>query len=126
MRILVAEDERINQLYMSHLLTGAGHEAVVAADGREAIDKLAEQPCDVVLMDLQMPGVDGVEATRRIRAGEAGDGRSKVPIIALTAYASEADQRLQAEAGIDRSVTKPVDEQKLFDLLDEVTSRGSV
>lgn len=123
MRILVAEDERINQLYMSHLLSGAGHEPVVAADGGEAIDKLAANPCEVVLMDLQMPGVDGVEATRRIRAGEAGDDRADVPIIALTAYASNDDQRLQAAAGIDRSLTKPINEQELFALLEEVTSR---
>jgi CheY-like chemotaxis protein len=123
-RILVAEDERINQLYMSHFLTRAGHEVVIAADGREAIEQLVAQPCDVILMDLRMPDVDGVEATRRIRAGEAGDDRANVPIIALTAYASNDDQRLQAAAGIDRSVTKPVDEQELLALLEEVVTRG--
>ncbi len=123
MRILVAEDERINQLYMSHLLTGAGHEPVIAGDGREAIDKLAAQPCDIVIMDLQMPGIDGVEATRRIRAGEAGEDLADIPIIALTAYASNDDQRKQAAVGIDRSLTKPVNEQELFTLLEEATSR---
>ncbi|MFW5744467.1 MAG: response regulator [Spirochaetota bacterium] len=123
MRILVAEDERINQLYMSHLLSDAGHEPVVAGDGREAIDKLAAQPCDVVLMDLQMPGIDGVEATRRIRAGEAGEDRADVPIIALTAYASDDDHRKQANVGIDWSLSKPVNEQELLALLEEARSR---
>lgn len=123
MRILVAEDERINQLYMSHLLTGAGHEPVIAGDGREAIDKLTAQPCDIVIMDLQMPGIDGVEATRRIRAGEAGEDLADIPIIALTAYASNDDQRKQAAVGIDRSLTKPVNEQELLALLEEATSR---
>lgn len=123
MRILVAEDERINQLYMSHLLTGAGYETVVAGDGREAMDELAAQTFDAVLMDLQMPGVDGMEATRRIRAGEAGEDRAHVPIIALTAYASNDDRRLQAAAGIDHSVTKPINEHDLLALLEEVTSR---
>ena len=123
MRILVAEDERINQLYMSHLLTGAGHEPVIAGDGREAIDKLTAQPCDIVIMDLQMPGIDGVEATRRIRAGEAGEDLTDIPIIALTAYASNDDQRKQAAVGIDRSLTKPVNEQELLALLEEATSR---
>ena len=123
MRILVAEDERINQLYMSHLLTGAGHEPVIAGDGREAIDKLTAQPCDIVIMDLQMPGIDGVEATRRIRAGEAGEDLADIPIIALTAYASNDDQRKQAAVGIDRSLTKPVNERELLALLEEATSR---
>lgn len=123
MRILVAEDERINQLYMSHLLSGAGHQVVVVGDGRAAIDSLAEQPCNVILMDLQMPGVDGVEATRRIRAGEAGEDRADVPIVALTAYTSNDDQLLQAAAGVDRSLTKPVNERELLSLLEEVTSR---
>ena len=123
MRILVAEDERINQLYMSHLLTGAGHEPTQAGDGREAIDRLVEQRCDAVLMDLQMPGMDGVEATRRIRAGAAGEDLADIPIIALTAYASNDDQRVQTDAGIDRSLTKPINEQELLALLEEVASR---
>ena len=123
MRILVAEDERINQLYMSHLLSGAGHEPVLVGDGREAIDRLVEQRCDAVLMDLQMPGMDGVEATRRIRAGAAGEDLADIPIIALTAYASNDDQRVQTDAGIDRSLTKPINEQELLALLEEVASR---
>jgi CheY-like chemotaxis protein len=119
-RILIAEDERINQLYMSHLLSSAGHEVVLAGDGADALARLAERPCDVVLMDLQMPKVDGIEAARRIRAGEAGDDVADVPIVALTAYNSDQDRRAQSDAGFDDFVDKPLDERRLLNLIAEL------
>lgn len=123
MRILVAEDERINQLYMKHLLTSAGHDVVIASDGREAIDRLASAPCGLVLMDLQMPEMGGLEAARRIRAGEAGAASSDVPIVALTAYSADDDQLQQPDVGLVRILEKPIVEAGLLDLVDEIASR---
>ncbi|MFW5717415.1 MAG: response regulator [Spirochaetota bacterium] len=120
MRILVAEDERINQLYMKHLLAGAGHEVVLASTGAEAIEMLREQPCDIVLMDVQMPEMDGIEASRRVRAGEAGEAVARVPIVALTAFATSDEPHEYAAAGVNRSVTKPLEERRLFALLEEL------
>jgi CheY-like chemotaxis protein len=120
LRILVAEDERINQLYMTHLLNGAGHEVVVASNGAEVLDRLREQACDLVLMDVQMPEVDGLEATQRIRNGEAGPAAAAVPIVALTAYATTDEQDTYSLAGVNRAVTKPLDEKRLLALVEEL------
>lgn len=120
MRVLIAEDEKINQIYMSHLLRNAGHEVVVASNGREALARLEEQGFDVVLMDVQMPELDGLEACRRIREGRAGEGTRDVPVIALTAYATPNDNPAHRDAGVTASVTKPTDERKLLALIHEL------
>ncbi|THB67797.1 MAG: PAS domain S-box protein, partial [Desulfovibrio sp.] len=92
LRILFVEDNRISQIFLSDLLTGAGHNVLSAANGQEALDLLRGEKFDVVLMDIQMPVMDGVEATKRIRAGEVGEAASKTPIVALTAYAMAEDK----------------------------------
>ena len=117
-RILIAEDERINQLYLSHLLRDAGYEVVLASTGEEVLDRLRESPCDLVLMDIQMPDMDGIEATKRIRAGEAGETLCEVPVIALTAYASSADEQRFVEAGIADALAKPFNEPRLMALIE--------
>lgn len=119
-RILIAEDERINQLYMSLVLSAAGHEIAVAGDGLVVLGCLTEQPYDLIFMDIHMPGVDGLEAARRIRAGEAGEDRAHVPIVAVTAYATDDDEALYAGAGINRVAMKPLSEDGLLRIIDEI------
>lgn len=116
LRILLAEDNRVNQVVAVRLLQKAGHSVTVAADGEEALRKLGEGPFDCVLMDIQMPGMDGVEATRRIRAGG-----NTIPIIALTANAMLGDRAECLAAGMNGYVIKP------FELADvEKALRGWV
>jgi CheY-like chemotaxis protein len=107
LRILLAEDSPVNQRLASALLTKRGHHVAIAGNGREAIDLLERQPFDVVLMDVQMPEVDGLEATRAIRAREQGRG-GHVPIVAMTAHAMPGDREKCLEAGMDRYLTKPI------------------
>ena len=116
--ILVAEDNEINALLARALLAKLGHRPTVATDGAEAIESLiaartAGTPYDRVLMDLHMPGMDGLEATRRIRAFEAAHGGGRTPIIALTANASAEDRDACLAAGMDGFVIKPLDRERL-------------
>ncbi len=107
LKVLVAEDNLINQLYMSELLKREGHDFQIAVNGREAVELVATGSFDVVLMDVQMPEMDGPDATRIIRRlpGRAG----AVPIIALTANAFEEQHRDYLAAGMTACVTKPID-----------------
>jgi CheY-like chemotaxis protein len=102
LRILLAEDNRVNQVVAVRLLEKAGHTVTVAGDGAEALLKLNAGVFDCVLMDVQMPGVDGMEASRRIRA--AGN---EIPIIALTANAMRGDRDECLKAGMNGYVVKP-------------------
>lgn len=116
--ILVAEDNEINALLARALLIKLGHQPVMAADGAEAVAKwvaarAAGTPYDRVLMDLHMPGVDGLEATRRIRSLEAEHDGVRTPIIALTANASIEDRDACLAAGMDGFVIKPLDRERL-------------
>jgi CheY-like chemotaxis protein/anti-sigma regulatory factor (Ser/Thr protein kinase) len=105
--ILIAEDNSVNRLFLRRALVTAGHRVVEAENGRHALEKLKDTHFDLVLMDIQMPEMDGVEATRRIRSGK--HGRADIPIIALTAYAMKGDREKFLENGMDGYVTKPVD-----------------
>ncbi|MBP6900355.1 MAG: PAS domain S-box protein [Burkholderiaceae bacterium] len=109
-RVLLAEDNPINQEVASELLHAVGLEVEVAADGQQAADRALSGDFDLVLMDMQMPGVDGLEATRRIRAG----GRGELAIIAMTANAFGEDRRACMEAGMNDHVAKPVDPERLY------------
>ncbi len=107
LRVLIAEDHPVNQRYAVHLLTQAGHRPTVVENGQAAIDALRRAAFDLVLMDVQMPIMDGLEATRLIRAGEAA-GERRLPIVALTAHAMTGDRERCLEAGMDDYVTKPI------------------
>jgi protein-histidine pros-kinase len=119
LHILLVEDNPINQLVATRLLEKAGHSVTVAGNGREAVDRVFRAVFDLVLMDVQMPEMDGIEATTLIRRQEAGSPR-RLPIVALTAHATVDDRDRCLEAGMDAYVTKPVQSQLLFQAMAEV------
>ncbi|HEY6922677.1 MAG TPA: response regulator, partial [Steroidobacteraceae bacterium] len=112
LNILVAEDNAVNQLVMTSLLKKRGHKVTIVPDGRRAIDAVAANDFDIVFMDVQMPELDGLEATREIRSREAGT-RHRVPIVALTAHATQSDMDRCLETGMDKYLTKPIDAKEL-------------
>jgi CheY-like chemotaxis protein len=111
-RVLVAEDNPTNQKVALSMLKRLGYRADAVGNGCEALKALQLIPYDLVLMDVQMPEMDGLEATRRFRALEAGSGR-RLPIIAMTAHASTSDRDRCLQAGMDGFVTKPVQRESL-------------
>jgi PAS domain S-box-containing protein len=114
MRILVAEDNRINVLLATALLGKLGHRVDTVANGREAVEALARAPYDLVLMDVHMPEMDGLEATRRIRQAEAATRRrTRLPIVALTASTLEGDRQICIDAGMDDFLAKPLNPDAL-------------
>jgi signal transduction histidine kinase len=108
LRVLLVEDNPMNRAVATAMLRRAGAEVVAATGGAEAVGLAASTALDLVLMDLQMPGMDGIEATRRIRAAEATRGRQRLPILAMTGNAFEDYGEACADAGMDGFVTKPV------------------
>ncbi len=140
-RILLVEDNEINQQVASEILEGAGLKVTIAGNGREAVDAVQAMRYDAVLMDVQMPVMDGYTATKRIRNWEAGIRKaeggkrnkigtesdpsgsvlspqsSSLPIIAMTAHAMAGDEEKSLEAGMNGHVTKPIEPDKLFDML---------
>ncbi|MFO7963231.1 MAG: response regulator [Desulfobacterales bacterium] len=113
-RVLLVEDNVINQQVAKEILAAAGVEASLANNGREAVDAIKMRPFDAVLMDVQMPVMDGYTATRAIRR----DVRFRqLPIIAMTAHAMAGDHEKSIEAGMDDHITKPIDPEKLYSVL---------
>jgi PAS domain S-box-containing protein len=120
--VLVAEDNEINALLMRSLLTRLGHQVVITTNGEEALEswlaaKSAGTLYDLVLMDIQMPGLDGIETTKRIRSHEAAQAARRTPILALTANTLVEDRYACFEAGMDGFLVKPLDRDKLTDAL---------
>ncbi|HEV8267059.1 MAG TPA: ATP-binding protein, partial [Thermoanaerobaculia bacterium] len=118
LRILVADDTLENRLLLARLLSGVGLEVHEAANGAQAVEECARWKPDLVFMDMRMPVLDGPEATRRIRAAEAG-GAKRTRIVALTAGAFEHERRLLLESGADSVMTKPFRVDHLFTVLGE-------
>ncbi len=121
-RILVADDNEINQVVACKFLQKLGYEVEVARNGREALEAAARTPYDAILMDCEMPEMDGYDATRAIRQREAGQERH-IPIIALTGHASADDERVCLGAGMDAVLTKPVTLPALRGTLDRILRR---
>jgi two-component system, sensor histidine kinase and response regulator len=113
LQILLVEDNAVNQMLALRLLEKAGHRVTVAWNGREAVTTAASGEFDLVLMDVQMPEMDGLEATAAIRQNEQGKER-RLPIVALTANALVGDREMCLRAGMDGYVTKPVRAPALF------------
>ncbi|WP_319470176.1 PAS domain S-box protein [uncultured Pseudodesulfovibrio sp.] len=119
--LLLAEDDRINRLAASRLLEKRGHMVDTVENGLEAVQAFRDNEYDCILMDIQMPGMNGMEATRVIRESEEVDGKSRIPIIALTAHAMKGDRETFLAAGMDGYLSKPLDtdalDQMFFDIL---------
>jgi two-component system, sensor histidine kinase and response regulator len=121
LRVLLAEDNPVNQRLAVRLLEKRGHTVVVAGNGREALAACAEEAFDLVLMDLQMPEMDGFAATAAIRERERASG-SHVPIVALTAHAMRADEERCLHAGMDAYVSKPIHPAALLDTIERMVA----
>jgi signal transduction histidine kinase/ligand-binding sensor domain-containing protein/DNA-binding response OmpR family regulator len=120
LRVLLAEDNRTNQKVATIMLERLGHEVLVASNGVEAVQALQGDRFDLVLMDVQMPEMDGFEATRRIRDPQSGVTDPHVPIIAMTAHAMKGDRERCLEAGMDAYLAKPIKPSDLKDILERV------
>jgi CheY-like chemotaxis protein len=116
LHILLAEDNPINMMLIRELLRRRGHRVSEVTTGNAAVKAMQEGSFDLLLTDIHMPGMDGIEATRAIREDEARSGRPRTPIVALTADALEAGKRSCQEAGMDGFLTKPVDPAELEEM----------
>ncbi len=110
-KILLVEDNEMNRDMLSRRLQRRGYEVIVALDGQEGIEKVEAEKPDLVLMDLSLPGVDGWEATRRLKAS---DDTKSIPVIALSAHAMTGDREKALDAGCDDYDTKPVELPRLL------------
>jgi two-component system sensor histidine kinase/response regulator len=118
LEVLLAEDNRINQAVAAKMIERLGHRVTIAANGREALNKLGGSSFDLMFMDVQMPEMDGPTTAAAIRVSEAG-GRKRLPIVALTAHAMAGDRQFCLEAGMDDYISKPID----FNELKQVIAR---
>ncbi|BCS89787.1 PAS domain S-box protein [Pseudodesulfovibrio sediminis] len=118
--ILLAEDDRVSRLTAMRQLEKMGHMVVPVVNGKDAISALKESRFDLILMDVQMPVMDGLEATRTIRDGAVGDRARDIPIVALTAYVMDGDKEHFMKAGMTNYLSKPVDMQKLTKVLEKL------
>ena len=126
--ILVAEDNEINALLARALLTRLGHRPTIAGNGEAAVEswlaaRAAGSPYDLVLMDVQMPGMDGLEAARRIRAAETQAGNERTRMLALTANVQTEDREAALAAGLDDLLVKPLDRERLREVLNATSDR---
>jgi PAS domain S-box-containing protein len=117
LRVLVAEDNAINIMVMKTILEREGYEVVTARNGQEVLDTLSEVSVDVVLMDVSMPEVDGVEATKRIRSGEVNSSATNLPIVAITAHSMKGDREGFIAAGMDDYLAKPFGRHQVLDVI---------
>ncbi len=128
LRILLAEDEKINQIYMKEFLESRGHRVTAAGNGQEALDLFYTGTFDCILMDIQMPVMNGIEAVRQIRNYEAANNCGPVRVVALTAYALKGDRERLLEEGMDDYVSKPIREKKLLEAIGtaQPSSEGNI
>jgi two-component system, sensor histidine kinase and response regulator len=127
LRILLAEDNEVNQKLAVRLLEKRGHRVAVANNGREALEWFERETFDVALLDVQMPEMDGFEATAAIRKRELTT-RQHLPVIAMTAFAMQGDRERCLASGMDGYIAKPIQPRRLFEVLDEMvaSSEGQV
>ena len=117
-RILLAEDNEVNQIVVTDMLAAAGYRCDVVSNGKLAVQAVAEREYDLVLMDCQMPEMDGMEASFAIRLRERDSGSRRVPIIALTAHAAGEERQRCLDAGMDDHCTKPIDSRRLLEAIE--------
>jgi len=123
LRVLLAEDNAVNQKLACRLMEKRGHSVVVAGTGRAVLEALENQEFDLILMDVQMPDMDGFEATEAIREREKSSGKH-LPIIAMTAHAMAGDREHCLAAGMDGYVPKPISPQELEKEIDRLRAAG--
>ena len=123
-RVLLAEDNPVNQRVAMLLLQKRGYDVTVVGDGRQAVDAYSRDKFDLVLMDVQMPEMDGFEALQAIRELESVSGQ-RTPVIAVTAHAMSEDRDRCAAAGMDAFLTKPLSSARLFSTIDDVLSKAA-
>jgi CheY-like chemotaxis protein len=121
LRILLAEDNCVNQRVALRILEKEGHNVTVVGNGREALKALAESEFDLVLMDVQMPEMDGFEATAAVRRAELATKRH-LPIVAMTAHAMTGDRERCLAAGMDEYISKPIRAQLVLDIIEKYSS----
>jgi CheY-like chemotaxis protein len=119
----VVEDNHINQVLATRMLEKRGYSVVLANDGREAVDLFARQRFDAILMDVQMPQMDGFQATSEIRRIEKQLGARSTPIIALTAHAMKGDEEKCLAAGMDSYLSKPIKVAELHRVLESLAAK---
>ena len=124
-QILVAEDNLVNQKVITRLLGKRGHHVTVVGNGLDAVDAIRKRSFDLVFMDVQMPELDGLEATRRIRSMQSAARQSPVRIVALTAHAMKSDRDQCLEAGMDDYLSKPIVPEELDAALARVAQASS-
>jgi two-component system sensor histidine kinase/response regulator len=120
LNVLLAEDNLINQKLAVSLIQRMGHKVSIAQNGKLALEAIEAEKFDIILMDVQMPEMDGMEATQTIRARERLTGRPRIPIIAMTAHAMAGDRDRCLEAGMDGYISKPVNPQELFEAIENI------
>jgi two-component system sensor histidine kinase/response regulator len=121
-KVLVADDNIVNRKVVHYMLEKKGHEVISVQDGKEALNAWESNIVDLILMDVQMPVMNGMEATQAIREKEKG-GSSHTPIIALTAHAMKGDRERCLEAGMDDYLPKPINPDSLFATMQKVVSK---
>jgi CheY-like chemotaxis protein len=123
-RVLAAEDNGMNQLVLRTLLEQVGVTPVIVGNGREAVAAWAREPWDLILMDVQMPEMDGPTATGVIRARERAEGRARTPIVALTANAMAHQVSEYLQSGMDDFVAKPIEAGRLYAVIQDALDRA--
>jgi len=119
-KVLVADDNPVNQKIAEQMLRKRKLDVTLADDGRRAVEAYQSHAFDLVLMDVQMPEMNGFEAVAAIRALELAEGRRHTPIVAVTAHAMAGDREKCLQAGMDAYLAKPLRRQQLFELVDEL------
>ena len=125
LKILLAEDNPVNQLLAQRVLENAGHRVTVAGDGAQAVETIRRERFDLVLMDVQMPVLGGLEATAAIRDAERASGSGHIPVIAMTASVMQGDRERCLAAGMNDYISKPIDMQQLHTTIEMVMARCS-
>jgi CheY-like chemotaxis protein len=123
--VLLAEDEQVHRELIAHLLRQRGHKVVTARNGREALVELARHPVQIVLLDLQMPEMDGLQLASAIRSWERAHG-GHLPLVAITASVMSEDPEQVQEAGIDETLIKPIGRERLFGLVENLAADSGI
>jgi CheY-like chemotaxis protein len=125
-KVLLAEDDEVSIVVARKLLEKEGCKVTVARDGEQALNDLKREDFDIVLMDIQMPNLNGLQAVDAIRGGEAGADKAVVPIVALTSYAMSGDEQRFIQAGMNAYLSKPLDVEALRRVLSDVLGGACV